>query len=41
MYGVFMVGGQYTWSRMSRLMTTQGWGALDEVRELSSQLLRI
>ncbi|CAM0137000.1 peroxisome assembly protein (Peroxin-2) [Umbelopsis sp. WA50703] len=30
MYGVFMVGGQYTWSRMSRLMTTQGWGALDE-----------
>ncbi|KAI8576085.1 hypothetical protein K450DRAFT_193124 [Umbelopsis ramanniana AG] len=30
LYGLFMVGGQYTWSRLSRLMTTQGWGALDE-----------
>ncbi|GAB5588404.1 peroxisome assembly protein (Peroxin-2) [Umbelopsis nana] len=30
LYGLFMVGGQYTWSRLSRLMTTQGWGALEE-----------
>lgn len=29
-YGLFTVGGQYTWTRANRFITVRGWGELDE-----------
>lgn len=31
LYGIFTVGGQYAWSRANRIITSRGWGELDEV----------
>lgn len=29
-YGILTVGGQYAWTRISRIATNKGWGELEE-----------
>lgn len=41
LYGVLTVGGQYAWTRSNRYITEQGWGELDEVREMGAMYCMI
>ncbi|KAL0090999.1 Pex12 amino terminal region-domain-containing protein [Phycomyces blakesleeanus] len=39
-YGVLSVGGQYAWTRTSRLVTSRGWGELDE-SDIRNKIYRV
>ncbi|CEG68793.1 hypothetical protein RMATCC62417_04985 [Rhizopus microsporus] len=42
-YGLLTVGGQYVWTRLSRLTTEKGWGELeeDDIRHRAYKILQI
>ncbi|CEP09727.1 hypothetical protein [Parasitella parasitica] len=40
LYGVFTVGGQYTWARTNRYITAKGWGEVDE-SDIRNKIYRV
>lgn len=39
-YGVLTIGGQYVWTRVSRMATDKGWGELDE-EDIRNKIYRL